>query len=165
MGFQPLTTPQVISERFEPIGRLIAARIKYKVKELNVVGELQDSDSIVVTGLKLLVRKMTCVNPKERFSAEDVVKFFENYSGWKEVQRIFSVVVIQHETKREVDNDNETTSDVDEEASGTNQYVSDMDEDTFEANKDSVYSGKQVFGDFLYIHVVVFPRLKDNRSL
>ena len=57
----------------DSIGRLIAERIKYKVRELNIVkidGEQRR--------LKRLISLMTCVNPEERLSAERVLYILHN---------------------------------------------------------------------------------------
>ena len=63
-----IETPMDDSELHAPsIGQLIAERIKYNVRELNIVtlnGPMKT--------LKVLICKMTCVNPKERLSAIEV---------------------------------------------------------------------------------------------
>ena len=69
-----IETPRDDSElHTEPIGRLIAERIKYKVQELNIVKIRGEQRS-----LKWLVSQMTCVNPEERASADDVFDVLHN---------------------------------------------------------------------------------------
>ena len=69
-----IETPMDDSEvHTDSIGRLIAERIKYKVRELNIVkidGEQRR--------LKRLISGMTCVNPEERLSAERVLYILHN---------------------------------------------------------------------------------------
>ena len=57
----------------DSIGRLIAERIKYKVKELNIV-KIEDQQNL----LKLLISQMTCVNPEKRLSAEETLDILNN---------------------------------------------------------------------------------------
>ena len=66
-----IETPMEDSEIHVPsIGQLIAERIKYKVPELNIAA-LKNRAKI----LKGIIRQMTCVNPKERLSAAQVLDF------------------------------------------------------------------------------------------
>ena len=74
MLFPRIETPRDDSElHTESIGRLIAERIKYKVQELNIVKIRGEQRS-----LKWLVNQMTCVNPEERASADDVFDVLHN---------------------------------------------------------------------------------------
>ena len=57
----------------DSIGRLIAERIKYKVRELNIV-KIEGKQR----SLKRLISQMTCINPKERLSAERVLYILYN---------------------------------------------------------------------------------------
>ena len=77
-----IETPQEDSELHQPIGQLIAERIKYKVKELNIViveeGK-KEADSTskdvrrdISAGMRNLIRQMTCVKPENRLSATEV---------------------------------------------------------------------------------------------
>ena len=62
-----IETPMDDSEFHAPsIGKLISERIKYKVPELSIVKIKGPQRS-----LKWLISRMTCVNPKERLSAEN----------------------------------------------------------------------------------------------
>ena len=82
-----IETPQHDSELYAPsIGQLIAERIKYKVKELNIVvntlldhlfGRTFDINVKQEAQVKQLIDKMTCVNPKERLPATEVVQVLE----------------------------------------------------------------------------------------
>ena len=62
------------------IGQLMAERIKYKVKELNIVH--LNSPAV---NLKWIIREMTCVNPEERLSAEETLEKLENVKNEHEV--------------------------------------------------------------------------------
>ena len=76
-----IETPMEDSEFHAPsIGQLIAERIKYKVKELNIV-TLNDP----AINLKWIIREMTCVNPKERLSASETLGKLENVKNGHEV--------------------------------------------------------------------------------
>ena len=69
-----IETPMEDSELHVPsIGLLISERIKYKVPELNTVTCDEPPKS-----LKLLISKMTCVNPEERLSATKVVSVLDS---------------------------------------------------------------------------------------
>ena len=69
-----IETPMHDSEFYaDSIGRLISERIKYKVSELNIVKIKGPQRS-----LKWLISRMTCVNPEERLSAEDVQYVLNN---------------------------------------------------------------------------------------
>ena len=66
-----IETPREDSEFHAPsIGLLISERIKYKVPELRIVKTKGEQPS-----LKWLISRMTCVFPKERLSAKDVIYF------------------------------------------------------------------------------------------
>ena len=62
-------------------GQLIAERIKYKVKELNIV--VNDTDGAAISALhkemelKKLIQKMTCAKPEERLPATEVLHIIE----------------------------------------------------------------------------------------
>ena len=63
------------------IGQLIAERDKYKVKELRVVAVDNSSSKVVISEVaklakyvRVVIQKMTLVNPEERISAVDVHK-------------------------------------------------------------------------------------------
>ena len=78
-----IETPLHNSELHAPsIGQLIAERIKYQVKELNIViydtliGETQETE------IKKLIKKMTCVNPKQRLSATEVVRTLKEVTAF-----------------------------------------------------------------------------------
>ena len=77
-----IETPQDHSEMFAlSIGQLIAERVKYKVKELRIV-HVKASSFLAENALsrvaknthdlKVLVEKMTCVDPRQRLYAADV---------------------------------------------------------------------------------------------
>ena len=69
-----IETPMDDSEFHAPsIGQLIAERIKYKVKELNIV-HLNGP----AVNLKWIIREMTCINPEERLSASETLEKLEN---------------------------------------------------------------------------------------
>ena len=69
-----IETPMEDSEFHVPsIGLLISERVKYKVPELNIVKIEGEQRS-----LKWLISRMTCRNPKERLSAENVQYFLNN---------------------------------------------------------------------------------------
>ena len=64
-----IETPMDDSELHAPsIGQLISERVKYKVPELSIV-KIKCPQS----NLKRLISQMTCVNPEERLSAENVI--------------------------------------------------------------------------------------------
>ncbi len=72
-----IETPNEASEKFQNIGGLIAERVKFKVKPLDIIpeetvppGEKQNSFSKIRT----LIRQMTKVKPEERISAPEVVQ-------------------------------------------------------------------------------------------
>ena len=74
-----IETPREDSELHAPsVGQLIAERMKYNIKELRVINT-DNMESKVATSprtneAKLLIAKMTRVNPKERISAAHVSK-------------------------------------------------------------------------------------------
>ena len=75
-----IETPQDPSEKFTlSIGQLIADRVKYKVKELRVffIDDAQSeagtsSDAVTSRDVKMLIEKMTHVDPGKRISAAEV---------------------------------------------------------------------------------------------
>ena len=58
---------------YNPLGKLIAERIKYKVQELNIVKIDGPQRS-----LKWMISRMTCINPQERLSTENVFYILHN---------------------------------------------------------------------------------------
>ena len=67
-----IESPMVDSELHVPsIGQLIAERIKYKIPELSIVKIEGEQSS--VKSVKSLISRMTCVNPEERLSAENIL--------------------------------------------------------------------------------------------
>ena len=69
-----IETPLEDSELHLSIGQLIAERIKYKVPELNVVKLSHTSQDLFETEIRKLVQHMTCIEPEERPSANDIRK-------------------------------------------------------------------------------------------
>ena len=81
-----IETPQDDSElHVQSIGQLIAERIKYNVPQLNIVVEQEkanaasSADDLKET-LKKIIKKMTCVDPKERLTANQVELHLEKVS-------------------------------------------------------------------------------------
>ena len=69
-----IETPMEDSELHAPsIGMLISERIKYKVPELSIVKIEGPHKS-----LKWLISRLTCINPKERLSADDIIFILKN---------------------------------------------------------------------------------------
>ena len=75
-----IETPMDDSELHAPsIGQLISERIKYKVPELSIVKMEGPQKSF-----KRLISQMTCVNPEERLSAENVIFILNNLEAYLE---------------------------------------------------------------------------------
>ena len=78
-------TPQDGSELRAPIGQLIAERIKYKVKELNIVVIDNDNENMGDSGKNLnipneirkIIQEMTCVKPEDRLSASQTLALLQ----------------------------------------------------------------------------------------
>ena len=76
-----IETPHNDSELYIPIGKFIAERIKYEVKELNIVVIDNDNENISNGGKNLnipnemrkVIQKMTCVKPEKRLSASQTL--------------------------------------------------------------------------------------------
>ena len=77
------------SDRFTSIGQVIATRVRFHLKELNVVildangsGKSHKSpfDPVITLKLKELIQKMTSVEPKHRFSAAEVLRDLQGMS-------------------------------------------------------------------------------------
>ena len=66
-----IETPNEDSEFHQPVGRLIAERIKYRKKPLDVIPVFSLQQSMP---LRSLIRKMTSHVPNERISAAKVVE-------------------------------------------------------------------------------------------
>ena len=80
-----IETPRHDSEYTSPsIGQLIAERIKYKVKELNIVKTFRPGNERTAnlgettSKVKLLIQKMTCPKPEDRISASHVLKILRS---------------------------------------------------------------------------------------
>ena len=76
-----IETPTDDDEKEEPIGRIIAERVRLKQDVRDVVDlELPvkplkgDEDNNVAMGIKMLVQNMTCWKPQDRLSAREVVE-------------------------------------------------------------------------------------------
>ena len=79
-----IETPMDDSEFYvQSIGQLIAERIKYKVPELNIVKIEGPQRS-----LKWLISRMTCINPQERLSAENVFYVLHNLDSIDSDQKV-----------------------------------------------------------------------------
>ena len=65
----------------QSIGQLIAERIKYKVPELNIVDISGTSGATpnenITNETRKLIQKMTCVDPKQRLNAAQVLLFLQ----------------------------------------------------------------------------------------
>ena len=79
-----IETPRDDSElHVQSIGQLIAERVKYKVKEVSIVPLKEGGSQSGVPGkdgtteLRELIRKMTCVYPKERITAAQIQQFLQ----------------------------------------------------------------------------------------
>ena len=77
-----IETPLDNSEHYSPsVGQLIAERVKYKISELNVVSiqerDITSEDENMKNEVRKLIQKMTCVNPKERIHAFQVLRSLE----------------------------------------------------------------------------------------
>ena len=69
-----IETPMEDSELHAPsIGLLVAERIKYKVKELNIV-KIEPEQTL----LKWLISQMTRIHPEKRLSAEETLDILNN---------------------------------------------------------------------------------------
>ena len=112
-----IETPQDDSDLYaQSIGQLIAERIKYKkykVPELNVVdqkkAEVTSSAENLTETLKKIIRKMTCFNPKERVTANQVeflllqvssmhfqrLLMETNIEYWKTTWKYTSLIILQ----------------------------------------------------------------------
>ena len=81
----PSSTHHLLDEQY-----FIAERIKYKVTELNIVhvekATWTDQKEDTKRNLRWLISQMTCINPKERLSAGQVLSELETveaYLKWK----------------------------------------------------------------------------------
>ena len=71
-----IETPQEVSELHLPIGQLIAERIKYKVKELDIVvlhESTANNTSLRKHEIRKLIQMMTCHTPEERISPGETI--------------------------------------------------------------------------------------------
>ena len=76
-----IETPRNDIEQHSPVGQLITERIKYRVKELNIVVIDNDNENMGDSGKNLnipneirkIIQKMTCVKPQDRLSASQTL--------------------------------------------------------------------------------------------
>ena len=70
-----IETPRDDSELHNPIGQLIAERIKYKIPELQIVTTetTKRSEEMTDQSLRQLIRQMTSANPDSRLSSDVVI--------------------------------------------------------------------------------------------
>ena len=77
-----IETPQNDSEYSQAIGQLIAERIKYNVKQQDIVilQELRPDATLAMkltNDVKQLIKRMTCVDPEQRITSGDVLEALE----------------------------------------------------------------------------------------
>ena len=70
-----IETPNDDSELHQPIGALIAERVRYKIEPMEIISEEKNlSCSPLVRDVRGLIQKMTRVEPRERLLAQTVVE-------------------------------------------------------------------------------------------
>ena len=101
-----IETPQDDSELFLPIGQLIAERIKYKVKELDIVVleenlmdsvatlERDDGHQLKKREIRKLIQRMTCHQPEKRLSGDVLKKVWSVYTKRKANAKVVSLMAV-----------------------------------------------------------------------
>ena len=85
-----IETPRDASEHHASfIGQLISERIKYRVPELSIVKIEGEQSS--VNSVKSLISRMTCVNPEERLSVENILNLLKIVTANFEARIQFTV--------------------------------------------------------------------------
>ena len=83
-----IETPSIDSERYAPsIGQLIAERLKYGIKELNIVkidniDQSSATEDRVRMEMKLLIQKMTIAHFKDRIPLSEVLLALQTIEGF-----------------------------------------------------------------------------------
>ena len=90
-----IETPRDDSELHNPIGQLIAERIKYKIPELQIVTTetTNRSEEMTDQSLRQLIRQMTSANPDSRLSSDIVINLLAKVNLCKFHPRNFDIMI------------------------------------------------------------------------